>query len=229
MLASASGIALAARGLPVSARQEATPVTEGTPLSEQHATLDGKERIWQINRVIANADDAEEFRVRLGFLYAHEIPVTVDLGDETVDLAVGDALAIQDRDEMTVVPTEGSIGSCYTLELIDPEDVNNSENRLAIGSPFPTTDDGYQMALYRHDAAMGISLSLGTAEVQSLLLLLEGNLTYTRENGEATTLGPGEAASGSGGVVLEVGDADAVFLIVDLALDEADAATPASG
>ena len=46
MLASASGIALAARGLPVSARQEATPVTEGTPLSEQHATLDGKALIF---------------------------------------------------------------------------------------------------------------------------------------------------------------------------------------
>jgi hypothetical protein len=220
---------LAAPVAATSAHQEATPVTEGTPVAEQHATLDGKERIWQINRVIANADDAEEFRVRLGFLYAHEIPVTVDLDDETVDLAVGDALATQNRDELTVVPTEGSIGSCYTLELIDPQDVNNSENRLAIGSPFPTTNGDYQMTLYRHEAATGTSLSLGTAEAQSLLLLLEGNLVYTRESGDATTLGPGEAASGSGGVALEVGDADAVFLIVDLALVGADAATPVSG
>jgi hypothetical protein len=228
VLAGAAGVALASRIAPAPAQDAATPVADQVvTVSDQTAELDGKDRIWQINRITAKADDPDTVRVRLGFVYAHEIPVTIQTGDETIDLAVGEGLAVQNRDDLTVLSPSGTVGSCHTLELIDPEDVDDDVNRHAIGAPFPTNDQDYLMTLYRGQATAGSSLSFGRADVQDLLLVLEGRLTYTRANGEATTLAAGEAASSVGGGEVQAGDdGDTTFLIVDLAADSGSAATP---
>ena len=228
----AAAFAASTRLAPAAAQDDATPVSDLlVNIAEQVAELDGKDRIWQINRVIVqDDDDDEEFRVRLGFAYAHEIAVNLDfeddddnddgLGDD-VTLEVGKGVAIRNREDIEADPVGTSIGSFYTLELIDPEDVNNDQNRLAIGTPFPTESGPHTLTLWSGNAAVGTTLSFGKGGVSALVLVLEGTLIYTRENDEATTLASGEAAAGSGAGQVEAGDDGASFVVVTLSSEDA--------
>ncbi len=230
MTAAGSRISMAA------AQGSATPAAELlVQVAEQTAELDGKDRIWQINRVVVQDDDEDhEFRVRLGFAYAHEISVELDFDDDhrgddddgvgdDITLAVGEGTAIRNRDEIEAEPVGASIGSFYTLELINPEDVNNDENRTAIGAPFPTEAQKYTLTLWQADATAGASISFGDGAVNSLVLALDGSLVFTREDGETSTLASGEAANGSGAGQVEAGDDGASFLVVTLLQGEAPA------
>lgn len=241
-----SAVAAAGSRIPLaSAQDKATPASDLlVKVAEQTADLDGKERIWQINRIVVqddhdhdqddhsdddhddhDDDDDAKFRVRLGFAYAHEIPIDLDFeGDHDdhgagndVILAVGEGVAIRDRDEIEADAEDASIGSFYTLELIDPADVNNDGNRLAIGTPFATDSQTYTLTLWRGDASAGSTISFGEGGANALVLVLDGSLTYTHDGGEATTLAPGEAASGTGAGQVDAGDQGASFLAVTLA------------
>ena len=218
---------------PAGAQDEATPVANLlVSVAEQVAELDGKDRIWQINRVIVqDDDDDEDFRVRLGFAYAHEIAVELDFDDDDDDdndglgddvtLEVGQGVAIRNRDDIDADPVGTSIGSFYTLELIDPEDVNNDDNRLAIGTPFPTESGAHTLTLWSGTATTGATIAFGDGAASALVLLLDGTLTYTHEEGEATTLAAGEAASGSGAGQVEAGENGASFVVVTLVQGDA--------
>ena len=215
----------------------ATTSAQGTPtpatnllvkVAEQTADLDGKERLWQTNRVVVqDEEETEKFRVRLGFAYAHEIAVELDFDDDNRDddddgvgdditLAIGEGTAIRNRDEIEAKPVDTSIGSFYTLELIDPEDIDNSENRLAIGTPFPTGAESYTLTLWKAEATAGSTISFGDGVANALVLVLDGSLVYTHEGGEASTLASGEAASGSGAGQVEAGDEGSSFVVVTL-------------
>lgn len=246
-----SAAAAAGSRIPLASAQDtATPASDLlVKVAEQTADLDGKERIWQINRIVVqddhdhdqddhsddhddhDDDDNEKFRVRLGFAYAHEIAIDLDFEDDHHDdgagddviLAVGEGVAIRDRDEIEADAEGASIGSFYTLELIDPADVNNDGNRLAIGTPFPTDAETYTLTLWRGDADPASTISFGAGGVNALVLVLNGSLIYTHDGGEATTLAPGEAASGSGAGQVEAGDQGAAFLVVTIAIGDATA------
>lgn len=213
---------------PNATAQEATPALGSRAVvGSQTVELDGKNRIWQINRVTAFPEDqaGDEFKVREGFIYAHEIPVTVSIdGDAPVQLAVGDALAIANKDKVTAFATDGTLGSYYTIELIDPLDINTDVNRQVVGTPFETTGDNYLMELTLFTAEPGVATNLDPLSVPGLVLVLDGNLIHAREDRSTTSLVPGNAGSGTGSGSAVAGEEGATFLLATLS--RPDEATP---
>lgn len=221
--------------LPVSAQDAATPGATPAPaqltaLASQTLDLNGKDKIWQINRVTALTEDqdAAEFEVGDGFILAHEIPLTVTVGKkgDPQTLEVGQAIAVGNREKVTVFTPWDLLGSFYTLELIEQLDINNSGNRLAIGQPFPTTGGDYTLTLSGGNMAAGETGMVSAGDIPGLLLVLDGSLSYVRPDGTATTLDAGIAASQDGAYPLTTGANGATYVIVTLTLGNA--GTPAA-
>ena len=204
--------------------QEATPVLGSREVvGSQSVELDGKNRIWQINRVTAlpEGEDSDEFLVREGFIYAHDIPVSVTIDrDEPILLEVGDAIALENKDQITVVSGTGTLGSFYTIELINPLDINTDANRQVIGAPFETTSAAYTMDLTRVSAEPGVATTLDAIAVPALVLVLDGDLIHAREDRSTTALGPGNAGSGTGSGSAVAGSNGTTFLLATLSLPD---------
>jgi hypothetical protein len=210
----------------ITSAQDATPESIGSlaQIGTQTTELNGKDKIWQIDTITAipKSQTPQEFKASLGFVFANLIPVLVSIdGADPVELAVGEALPLKPGDKVTITSTDETLGSAYTIELIELLEINTELNRQVIGTPFSTERADYTITLSLANLVPGGAVPLRTVELPALALVLEGELVRVREDSQSAVIGQGDASAGFGSGTMASGEDGAIFLLAEISKGDA--------